>query len=273
MVDHELRVMVLVKAAPVLTSSLDETMCVAAMTLDDDPRWVRLHPVPFRDMADESRFRKYQELTARVFKPKADRRPESWTPIEGSMAPGPLVGTEHGWARRRERLAALGEVNMCDLVAANRTGSGPSTPSLGVVRPVGTPELLITRRDDDQLAKWTSRAEAIAARPSLFDDPLQRKPAFEVVPWRFRYRYRCASSSCGSHSQTIVDWEVVALWRNVRHRPNWQELMRKKFVDELWADRNDTVLFVGNQEQHPHSFLVLGIFWPPRGGVQQSLLG
>ncbi|MFV0318698.1 MAG: hypothetical protein ACK5O2_17270 [Microthrixaceae bacterium] len=49
--------------------------------------------------------------------------------------------------------------------------------------------------------------------------------------------------------------------------------MRQKFVDELWADGRDTVLFVGNQEQHPHSFLVLGIFWPRRADLQQSLLG
>lgn len=273
MAQQQLRVMVLVKAAPALTSSLEETMCVAAMTLDDSPRWVRLHPVPFRDMADESRFRKYQELTATVIKPKSDRRPESWTPIQGSMAPGEVLGTERGWARRRERVAALEEVNMCDLVEINRSGSGPGTPSLGVVRPIARPELDITTRDEDQLTKWQDRAAAIAARPSLFDDPATEKPAFEVVPWRFRYRYRCAAPSCNGHVQTIVDWEVVALWRHVRHRPNWQELMRQKFVDELWADGRDTVLFVGNQEQHPHSFLVLGIFWPPRADLQQSLLG
>jgi len=38
--------------------------------------------------------------------------------------------------------------------------------------------------------------------------------------------------------------------------------MRAKFEGERWNGR-DTVLFVGNQEQHPASFLVLGIFWPP----------
>lgn len=272
MVDHDVRVMILVKAAPVLTASLEETMCVAAMTLDGPAKWIRLHPVPFRDMEDQSKFRKYQELTARVIKPTTDRRPESWTPLVGSMQPGPVVGTNLGWAARRERVASLGEVVMCDLVEANRSGSGPGTPSLGVVRPVATPELLITERDPEQLAIWTQRANDIAARPSLFDDPSTKKPDFEVVPWRFRYRYRCSSPRCGSHAQTIVDWEVVALWRRVRHRPDWKDLMRKKFVEELWGATRDTVLFVGNQEQHPHSFLVLGIFWPPGGAVQQSLL-
>jgi hypothetical protein len=46
--------------------------------------------------------------------------------------------------------------------------------------------------------------------------------------------------------------------------------MRAKFEDEMWF-RRDSVLFVGNQEQHPIAFLVLGVFWPPAGGVQGVL--
>lgn len=265
--------MILVKAAPVLTSQLQESMCVAAMTLDDDPKWVRLHPVPFRDLGDESKFRKYQEVAASVIRPRSDRRPESWTPIEGSIELGETVGTDHGWSTRRERVAELGEHTMCDLIEANRSGSGPDTPSLAVVRTVGPPELLVDQRDPEQLENWRRRAEAMAAQPSLFDSPSEPKPAFEVIPWRFRYKYRCLSPGCsGQHKQTIVDWEAVALYRNVRRRPNWQDLMRQKFVDELWAPNRDTVLFVGNMEQRPWNFLVLGVFWPPQQDIQQSLL-
>jgi len=72
---QEFDVLVVVKAAPVLTRAFDETMCVAAITLDEDPRWIRLHPVPFRDLADEERFKKYQRVKAQVIRPKSDRRP------------------------------------------------------------------------------------------------------------------------------------------------------------------------------------------------------
>lgn len=67
--------MILVKAAPVLTSNFDETMCVAAMSLDDTPQWIRLHPVPFRDLADDSKFRKYQEITVRAI--RRPKQPEA----------------------------------------------------------------------------------------------------------------------------------------------------------------------------------------------------
>lgn len=272
MPEHELNVMILVKAAPVLTSELQESMCVAAMSLDDDPKWVRLHPVPFRDLADESKFRKYQEVTLRAVRPRGDRRPESWVPIEGSLQLGRTLGTEHGWSERRVRVTSLGEETMCDLVERNRSGSGPRTPSLAVIRVAEPPELLIDQRDQDQLDRWQQRARDIADRPSLFDDPDTPRIEYEVVPWRFRYAYRCLAPKCNGHRQTIVDWEIVALWRNVRHEANWRDLMRTKFIDELWAPNRDTMLFTGNMEQKPWNFLVLGVFWPPTGSVQQTLL-
>lgn len=270
--EQDLSVMILVKAAPVLTSQLQETMCVAAMTLDSKPSWIRLHPVPFRDLADISKFQKYQEVTVRAIRPNSDRRPESWKPIEGSIHLGQTIGTEHAWSTRRQRVAALGEHTMCDLIERNRSGSGPNTPSLSVVRTAATPELLIDKRSAEQLRKWQDRADAIAAQPSLFDDPSTAKPDFEVIPWRFRYRYGCLASSCNGHQQTIVDWEAVALWRRVRHRADWRDQMHQKFVDELWAADRDSVLFVGNMEQRPWNFLVLGVFWPPLQDLQQSLL-
>ena len=265
--------MVLVKAAPVPTAHREESMCVAAMRLGPRPEWIRLHPVPFRDLDDATKFRKYQEITVRAIRPTGDRRPESWSPIEGSIRLGQVLGYEHGWSARRERVGSLGERTTCELIELNRSGSGPDTPSLAVVRALEQPELLIDLRDREQLDTWQQRADAIAAQPSLFDDPQTERRAFEVVPWRFRYSYRCLAPDCNGHKSTIIDWEIVTLWRKVRYRDNWRELMRAKFEEELWALGRDTVLFVGNMQQRPWNFLVLGIFWPPRGGVQQSLLG
>jgi hypothetical protein len=268
---ERMNVVVLVKAAPVLTRQLEETMCVAGVRIDrGDPHWIRLHPVPFRDLDDDSKFRKYQTVSVDVRRPSSDRRPESWSPVHGSILPSESMGTENGWAQRRQLIAQLGEVTMCDLIEANRSGSGPGTPSLAVVRPVEAPSLKITEREESQLREWQRRSVGAASRISLFDDPNVRKPEFEVVPWRFQYEFRCSAPRCLGHTQTIVDWEVLALWRHVRHRVDWRDQMRLKFEEVLWRGR-DTVLFVGNQEQYPISFLVLGVFWPPAGSTQGLL--
>lgn len=47
--------------------------------------------------------------------------------------------------------------------------------------------------------------------------------------------------------------------------------LRHKWVDELWADDRETLLFVGNQHQQPDGFLVLGVFWPPNAPLQLRL--
>lgn len=269
---RELSLMIVVKAAPVPTAELKESMCVAGIGIGPEPRWIRLFPIPFRDLADDSKFRKYEEVTLLATRPKNDRRPESWVPIEGSIRTGRFLGTEQGWSARRERIASLGEWNMCELIELNRSGSEPEPPSLAVVRPAYPPEVLITPREQDQLDRWRSRAAAIANQPSLFDDPHQVKHPYEPVPWRFSYTYQCRASRCKGHNQTIVDWEAEALWRRVRQQENWRYLMQRKFRDELWAPDRDTVLFVGNMGQRPHNFLVLGIFWPPQSALQPSLL-
>jgi hypothetical protein len=270
--EESMRVVVLVKAAPVMTRELEETMCVAGVRVDEGgARWVRLHPVPFRDLEDELKFVKYQTISLRARRPRTDRRPETWSPVHGTLDLGAVLDTDNNWARRRQLIEQLGEARTCDLVAANKSGSGPGTPSLAVVRPVEPPTLEITERDEDQLKVWAARAKGAEFRQSLFDDDsAQRKAPFEVVPWRFRYRYRCTAPDCSGHAQTIVDWEAYALWRHIRHRPDWEGRMRAKFEHELWHGR-DSVLFIGNQEQHPTSFLVLGVFWPRKGDIQGVL--
>jgi hypothetical protein len=268
---ERVKALVLVKASPVLTRNLEETMCVAGARLDaGGPAWVRLHPVPFRDLDNDQTFAKYQAVDVEVIRSRTDRRPESWRPIRASIAPGESLGTDHGWAQRCAVVESLGEANMCDLVEANRAGSGPGVPSLAVARPAEPPTLEITRRDEAQVEDWRRRAAAARSVVSLFDNPDARKPEFEVVPWRFQYAYRCGSRACNGHEQTIVDWEALALWRHVRHRADWQEQMRVKFEETLWQGR-DSRLFVGNQEQRPWGFLVLGVFWPP-AGVAQGIL-
>lgn len=121
-------VIVIVKAAPVLTASLDETMCVAGARLTGDgAEWIRLHPVPFRDLATDARFAKYQEIEVELIRPKTDRRPESWTPLAGSIRLGRQLSTEGAWADRRDLVSKLYEANQ----RSSRGGSGTATGAEG----------------------------------------------------------------------------------------------------------------------------------------------
>lgn len=50
---ERLSIMILVKTAPIVTPGLGESRCVAGVTLDNIPRWIRLFPIPFRDLGDD----------------------------------------------------------------------------------------------------------------------------------------------------------------------------------------------------------------------------
>lgn len=276
MQSERLTLVCLVKASPVLTSQPREGMCVAGVRIDRVPTWVRLWPIPFRHLEHEQQFRKYQEISVEAVPAKGDSRSESWTPNVDSIELRRFIGTgpNRDWSERRELVHGLDIHSMCDLLAMQKSGA-TVPPSLGVVKVRGKPQLGITRRDAAQTQEWADRANRIVAAPSLFDTH-DRVPPYPMCPWRFRYQYQCMSAHCKGHDQTIVDWEIDALWRKVSDRTaeaDWQEMIRQKFIDELWSDNKDSLLFVGNQHRHRQSFLVLGVFWPPaRSAIQPSLL-
>ena len=89
----EMKVVVIVEGRARTTRDLDETMCVDGLRVDSGHHeWARLHPVPFRDLDDESKFAKYQTVSVTVRRPKTDRRPETWAPIHGSILAAETIG-------------------------------------------------------------------------------------------------------------------------------------------------------------------------------------
>jgi hypothetical protein len=110
-------VMITVKAAPNPSERYGETVCVAGIRLDpEDGGWVRLYPINFRELDDESRFRKYDVVSLEATPNRGDPRTESWRPRMST-----LVTTGHlaGWARRLPYLT--------DHVADSMCGSAPGS--------------------------------------------------------------------------------------------------------------------------------------------------
>ncbi len=53
----KIKVFVTVKAYPNLSQKYEETVCVAGIT--EEGNWIRMYPVPFRNLPINSRFKKY----------------------------------------------------------------------------------------------------------------------------------------------------------------------------------------------------------------------
>ncbi len=110
-------------------------MCVAGVRVDvDPPRWVRLFPVPFRDLEPELRFEKYDLIRMRVWR-GSDRRPKSVVPDATSIRKIGHLDTARGWEARRALVEPLLAPSMCEV----RRRQEADGTSLAVVRPVLPP--------------------------------------------------------------------------------------------------------------------------------------
>jgi hypothetical protein len=257
----------LVKAYPALSRRYGEVSCIAGLNMETH-NWMRLYPVPFRTLEDAQKFRKYEPIRAKVQRPRDDRRPESWrVDAESIEVIGSLLPSDRGWEARRPLVEpAIGE-SMCAVRLAQR-GDGTS---LQMFRPTEILDFIVEEVEPDP--EKSKRAEDWAAQGSLLsstDLQLQRK-ALEQVPFRFLYQYLCSADDCPGHRQSIVDWEIAALYRKVRGQENWRELIRARWLGQMCGPDRDTAFIVGNQHQHPDGFLVLGVWWPPR--LSQLSLG
>jgi hypothetical protein len=257
----------LVKAYPALSRRYGEVSCIAGLNMKTG-EWMRLYPVPFRTLEDAQKFRKYEPIRARVQRPRDDRRPESWrVDAESIEVIGLVLTSERGWEERRPLVEpAIGE-SMC----AVRRAQQENGMSLQMFRPEEVLDFVVEEVEPDP--EKSRRAEDWAAQGSLLgstDLQLQRK-ALEQIPVRFLYRYLCSADECPGHRQSIVDWEIAALYRNVRARGNWRDLMRARWFSQMCGSDKDTAFIVGNQHQHLDGFLILGVWWPPQ--VRQLSLG
>jgi hypothetical protein len=253
-----IEMVVTVKAYPSISTKYGETACVAGVRTDTPrPEWVRLYPVVYRDLQYDLRFAKYQRLTLDVTD-ASDPRPESVKPNLDTLVLGDIISTKHGWRERCALVQPLMVQSMCELRALQQK----ERRSLGVFRPSRIDDLTVELVDDE----WDAGRQGVVDQANLF---FPGKSGLEKIPYRFRYLYHCDDAGCPGHEQTIVDWEIAQLYRTLRDKGDTEaDVLRKikdKWLGQMCSAKHDTAFFVGNQFRNPDGFLVLGVFWPPRG--------
>ena len=78
------KVLITVKAYPNPSKKYVETVCCAGIDTDT-LRWIRLYPIPFRDLDESQQFKKYTVIEARCWKAEDDHRLESYKVDCGSI--------------------------------------------------------------------------------------------------------------------------------------------------------------------------------------------
>ena len=109
------KVLVTVKAYPNPSKKYSETVCVAGIDIASG-KWIRLYPVPYRDLDDDKKFPKYAIIEVRTGKPTGDNRPESHKVDVGSIKVLEYYGTKDKWARRKTIVLPTKEHSLCEII-------------------------------------------------------------------------------------------------------------------------------------------------------------
>jgi hypothetical protein len=250
------RVLVTVKAYPNPSKKYEETVCVAGIDLETG-KWIRLYPIPYRDLDNEKKFKKYDIIEVRANKAKDDKRPESYKVDADSIKVTGHLDTKDNWNRRKEIVIPTVDNSFCEILRK----SSSEDKSLGMFKPVG-----IEFECSKAQIKNQEDRDACYAQLSFLNS---QKDTIEQIPHNFHYIFKCANEpACPGHKLPIIDWELGQSYRSWKYRYKTEALLldkiREKWLGMICSEEKDIYFYVGNTKRFRDQFMILGAFYPPK---------
>ncbi len=250
------RVLITVRTYPAPSQKYVEISCTAGVT--SDGRLIRIYPLPYRLLPEEQKFSKWQWMEVNLRKAQRDPRPESNNPERNSIRiVSDVLPTVSNWRARRDILTPLQARSMCSLQEQQQANG---YPTLGFFSPKIITGLVIKKEAEH----WSERQEAVLRQTSMFQT--LPKEELEKIPYTFSYRYRCDDETCTTqHEMSCTDWEMGQSYRQWKkdYGKDWEKAFRKRYEEEM-IQRNDTHFFVGTLSDYPKSWIIVGLFYPPK---------
>src|SRR5437773_2433264 len=135
--------LILTKTYPTPSQQYRETTCVAALTREGELR--RLFPIPFRLLAGENRFKRWEWVRMKLSRKTSDARLESRKiEVDSIVRLDNFVDTSQGWTRRLE-LIERHKISDPDTLEERRKTTGETLGFIEPVRCVGFEITLIPR--------------------------------------------------------------------------------------------------------------------------------
>jgi hypothetical protein len=235
----EEKVSILVKALPQPSKRYGETVCCAGIT--HDRRWRRLFPIRFRHLSGQSSFKRWDWLSFKYERPKADIRGESCHVFEDTLSvSGVLSETERG-----------------PLLEPMIKGSGKHAAEEGhspaLIRPRNS-RFVWKLKSAARISDERDAFRRAARQTSMFDKGLAE---LNPTPYEFRFKFEDDS---GLHDYENGDWESHAMfWRESRRSSAERALewMNYRFNEEYPS--KGMVFAIGNQAKRPQTWQLLGV--------------
>lgn len=142
-----------------------------------------------------------------------------------------------------------------------------SGTSLGLIRPRTIKRFYVKRKQESERKEWEEKREQAINVRDLFVDTESRTRDLMFMPITYRVAFECESVDCKGHDMSILDWEIYVLSRKL-FAQSGDEVAQRKVIEKLneYADPDarDCYFFLGNTQAHPGTFMVVGLYYPPR---------
>jgi hypothetical protein len=244
------RILITVRTYPTISTRYVETVCTGG--INDCGEWRRIYPVPLRYLEEDRQFTTF-DIVEMALKDGDDGRMESRKP-GGSIN---IVGHVDDWSVRCQWVNPTICPSLAAMSSANRT-----------LAPVAVKQVLEFLAEPCS-AEWTQEQKDLLKQELMFGE---RKP-LEKIPFEFRLRWQDEDGE--EHNSLILAWEMYETWRSYRRDyPNPVEVMRDKFMSDIFGPARKLSLFMGNHSRFRDIWMICGWFFPPREQANnESLFG
>lgn len=264
------RILIWGKTRPELSTTYREIVCTGGV-FADTKRLVRLYPIPLRYMDDEKYFRKYQWIEAYVVRSSSDSRPESYKIRPDGIKVFETIATKTGgnWDARAEWV--IQPENVFRSVEALQEKQKIDHTSLGLVQPKQITNIYAKPHSQAERDNFWDKYQSAVAQMELPLDPETNRQIKPLTPpdYRFKIAFRCDDEKCQhEHNFSVLDWELDALYFNLRqkgkNRQEASDMVVDKLANEVCASDKDLHFYLGNISTHPYIFTIVGLWWPKK---------
>lgn len=268
------RILIWGKTRPEISQKYAELVCTGGL-LERTKKLIRLYPVPLRYLDDQRIFRKYQWIEANICKSPKDTRPESYKIDFNDIEIKEKIDTSKGnWDRRAEWI--LHSENLVTSVEEIQNQQIRMKRSLGIIAPKSIQRFSFEPFSMGEIHDWKKKYDAVLAQGDLQFMAEEKRDLKPIPPpdFRFKVGFRCDDRRCmKDHSFSILDWEIDALYNNLRNKGDTQKLAATKVIEKLeenCCSDNDVRFFLGNISSHPKMFTIVGLWYPKKSELLEN---
>ena len=252
------KILIATKTYPAISTKYKETVCTAGILLDDDEKplqWIRIYPIRYRGLDTDKRYKRWSIISAEIERNDKDYRQKSYRINDTSINIIRTIGTENNWEDRKSLVLPLQFNSIFEIESQGK--------SLGIIKPKSIEKYFSKTTERE----WSSKQQAVQDQGDLFEPSVE----LDKIPYQFYYQFTDMDNI--KHSYSISDWEISQLYRNCRNNSQSNTLEGKekeaiiKVKEQLEGNflaKKDLYFIVGNLKNHKKTFMIIGIFYPPK---------